>query len=202
MQVFQDEIVIPLITVQDQPTPKFIRSRLFWIALVFGIGFFSVRIFLRLAADTQEMMFDIWGLVFLLLMCGALLTQLIRKLRSHSSYLHINHKGIFTSRDSFLIRWAEIKALSPSTFMGSPFLMIVLWNREEVLSRSKVALNPFTRFTLFRYLNSSLPFGFSQRILPISIDELLTTIQERFATELREHSIAIGDWEHQASIDA
>lgn len=80
--------------------------------------------------------------------------------------------------------------------------MIVLWNREEVLSRSKASLNPFTRFTLFRHLNSSFPFGFSQRILPVSIDELLTTIQERFATELREHSIAIGDWEHQASNDA
>lgn len=128
----------------------------------------------------------------------ALLTITLQARSTHSPHqVRINHEGIFTSRDSFLIKWAEIKELSPAMFLGSPYLQIVPWDLAEVAKRAKVSSGRFQRFginltvLLFGRSKSLAPIGISQVVLPISIDELLTAIQERFASELQEHHIVV-----------
>lgn len=146
---------------------------------------------------TTEEIWIIAALVLELLIYGLFFAFQVRKLRTPSPSVRINREGIFTSRDSLLIKWAEIKELSPATFMGSPYLRIVPWNLAEVASRAKRSSGRFLRFginltlLLFGRSKSPAPIGLSQRALPISIDELLTAIQERFASELQEHHIVV-----------
>ena len=133
------------------------------------------------------------ALVLMLLSYGILFTFLIRQLRAPSAYVRINHEGIFTSRDSFLIKWAEIQELSFATFRGLPYLRIVPWDLQEVAARAKASSRPSMRFginvTLRLSPRSKSPIGLSQMVLPIPIHELLTAIQEQFGTQLREHHI-------------
>jgi len=127
-----------------------------------------------------------------------LLTITLRARSTRSPHqVRINHEGIFTSRDSFLIKWGEIKELSPATFLGSPYLQIVPWDLTEVAERAKVSSGRLLRFgvnltlLLFGRSKSPAPIGISQRALPISIDELLAAIQEHFAPQLLEHRITV-----------
>ena len=122
-------------------------------------------------------------------------------------FVRINHEGIFTSRDSFLFKWVEIKELALSTFMGVPLLRIVPWDLTEVAGRAKASVGPFYRFginltlMLFGHSKSLAPIGISQMALPISIDKLLTAIQEHFGAELHEYRITVRGWQKETMAD-
>lgn len=205
MQVFESEIVIPL---TYRPRVKAFFPLIG--ALLFFVLFFIIWIVegFWLAAgasrfpDIQQNFYQemiIGGLVFaiILVLYGLFFSFIKRQKPASPPYIRIDHEGIFTSRASFLIRWAEIKELSPATFMGSPYLRIVPWDLAEVASRAKVSSGRFFRFwinltlLLFGRSKSPAPIGIYQIALPISIDGLLTTIQERFAPELHEHHIMV-----------
>lgn len=214
MQVFETEIVIPLTAHMPLPLKRGKRSprrQLLFACMesAFGIGF---GIFLLLSssglktshgapAPGTNVLFALCIVLIVLAILLPLISLLTITLQARSTrsphQVSINHEGIFTSRDSFLIKWAEIKELSPATFLGSPYLQIVPWDLAEVAERAKVSSGRSLRFginltlLLFGHSKSPAPIGLSQRVLPISIDELLTAIQERFASELNEHHIVV-----------
>lgn len=205
MQVFEFEIVIPLMHKPRVKTFLPPVGALVFFALFF---FFWIVEGLWLAAgasrfpDIQQNFHQqmiIGGIVFavVLVLYGLFFSFIKRQKRTPPPYVRVNQEGIFTSRDSFLIKWAEIKELSPATFMGSSYLRIVPWNLAEVASRAKASSGRFLRFginftlLLFGRSKAPVPIGISQMALPISIDELLTAIQEHFDTELREHHILV-----------
>lgn len=203
MQVLESAIVISLI---DKPHAKTFfppRSALLFLTLFFllwiGEGLWLATGASRFPDIQQNFYHEmiIGGLVFagILTLYGAFAFRK-RDKRTTPPYVRIDQEGIFTSRDSFLFKWAEIKELSLTTYMGSPFLRIVPWNLAEVASRAKRSSGPFLRFginlTLLLFGRSkSPPIGLGQVALPIPIDEMLTAIQERFASELREHHIMV-----------
>ncbi|MBO0791386.1 MAG: hypothetical protein J2P36_10610 [Ktedonobacteraceae bacterium] len=178
MQIVESEIVIPL---KRQPDPKALVF-LSVAALILIIGQFiyssTIPLFNKSTA-ARDIQSDVVAFVFMLVAFGVLLTVSIRQIRAPSPYLRVSHEGIFTSRGVFLIRWADIKELSAPTRGHSHHLRIVLRNIREVNARANL------------YSRSFILTGIDERTLPISIDELLTTIQERFATELHEHHITI-----------
>jgi len=47
----------------------------------------------------------------------------------------------------------------------------------------------------YRRSNNLSPLIIPQGILPISIDELIAMLQERFASELREYHITVREWQ-------
>ena len=206
MQVVDSEIVIPL---KYKPRLKkiLIRSCVF---LVFLVGIFTYLILLSsyTAARTSRfpeiqntthtiMVLSIVFLFLILLFYGLLFIYLIRKLRGPSPQLRINREGIFTSHDSFLIRWEEVKELSPSTYMSYPLLRIIPWDSESLVSRAKASSGRLRCFLIdisqfiARRSTSLAPLAIPQQALPISIGELMTAIQEHFAPELRKYHITM-----------
>lgn len=178
MQIYEAEIVIPLKRRLD-PKVWFIVS---CTGLLLSIGQFIYWAIWEhgMAASAGDIESSIFAFVFMLVTWGVLLTLFFRQMRAPLPYIRINHEGIFTSEGSFLIRWTDIKELSPPTRQRSHFLRIVVRDIREVSARANIRSRTF------------LLAGIDERTLPISMDELLTTIQEHFATELREHSITIG----------
>lgn len=178
MKVYESEIVIPLKRRPDLK-PWFI---LLCISLPVMIGQFIYWAIWEhgMAASAGDIESSVFAFVFMLVTWGVLLTLCLRQMRAPLPYIRINHEGIFASEGSFLIRWTDIKELSPPTRRRSHFLRIVVRDIREVNSRANILSRTF------------LLAGIDERTLPVSMDELLTTIQERFATELREHSITIG----------
>ncbi len=216
MQVIESEIVIPLKYKSNLKGSLIVLC----VMLVYfvGLSLFLIIMASQAAAKAkvtfandpvmaediahQWITQEIWGIIMLVLMLFLyciVFTFMIRKLRAPSPYVRISHEGVFTSRDSLLIKWAEIKELSLAIFMGSPYLRIVPWNVEEVAARAKASSRPLIRFGInitlmfFRHAKSRAPIGLSQRALPISINELLTAIEEQFGAELREHHILVGN---------
>lgn len=91
--------------------------------------------------------------------------------------LVINREGIFDNASAVgagLIRWQEIAELIPYSFMGQQFLGIVPVNVDEILARQSCIKRMVVK------MNQALvqaPFNIPQNILPISIDELMYTIE-------------------------
>lgn len=204
MQVMEAEIVLRL------KYKARLKSALLFqcIMVVFFVSFYSWLIVssfrmtaspfsdLQEAARQDVMIFLLVG--FLVLFCYVMyIAFVIRQLRAPDPYVRISHQGIFTSRDPFLITWAEIQELSLATFLGVPYLRIVPRNVQEVAARAKAASRASVRFGIalnllfFRFSKSSAPIGFPQTALPISLDELFAVIQEHFGTQLREHRILV-----------
>lgn len=206
MQVAESEIVIAV-------SYKSYYRRLFLVSSVsvvcfIGLFIFTMNILLQADANAsglpafqesfrQGIGVSVGLLVFILMLYSIFLIILTRRIRVPSPDLRISHEGIFTSPNAFLIRWSEIRELSQATFMGSPSLQIVLRNGEAVASRAKASTRPSVRFLLPLAVRSVRPWksatlmAVSQMALPVSIDELLTTIQEHLAPELREHHITV-----------
>lgn len=214
MQVFEAEIVIPLTAQRPLPGKREKRSPrrqflfiCFECAFMLGLGIFlllsssGLKTSHGAPAPGADVLFALCIVLIVLAILLLLITLLTITLQARSTrsphQVRINHEGIFTSRDSFLIKWAEIKELSPATFLGSPYLQIVPWDLAEVAERAKVSSGRFLHFEinltllLFGRSKSPAPIGISQRVLPISIDELLTAIQERFASELHEYQVVV-----------
>jgi hypothetical protein len=211
MQIFESEIVIHL-----NYKPRFKRMLIeFCVFFAIYTGGFSFLLISELQMVDRTSNFPaiqhtaqqnigqaVIGLFLGLLLFGLISLFLIRQMRAPSPYMRISDEGIFTSGDSLLIYWSEIKELSRSTFMGFPFLRIVTWNLEEVASRAKASSRPLFRFGInitlgiFTLLKSPAPIGIYQMSLPVSIDKLLTTIHERFAAKLRENRITVRGWQH------
>jgi hypothetical protein len=204
MQITESEIVIPLKYKERLKAPLIILCG--FLAYFIALCIFLINLTLKQTSSQfpdirndahNTMLFEVCAFIFIVILYSMLFAFFIRRLRAPSPYVCINHEGIFTSRDSFLIKWREIRELSLATFMGSPYLRIVPWNGEEIATRAKASSRLSMRFAidatvmLFRRSKSPAPIGLSQMVLPISIQELLVAIQEHFGTELREHHILI-----------
>ncbi|MDQ2905926.1 MAG: hypothetical protein M3Y81_20580 [Chloroflexota bacterium] len=150
----------------------------------------------------QEVVFGTIFLVLMLLVYGLFFVDTIRKLRGPSAQLRISHEGIFMLFDAFLMRWEEIKEVSPSIFLGYPLLRIVPCDAESVVARASASARGFRSLLLklnwliTRDSKTLSPLNISQRALPISIDELISAIQEHFAIELRAYHITVRGWQN------
>jgi hypothetical protein len=135
-----------------------------------------------------------------------------RRSRVQPHQLRINQEGIFCNLPVFstLIPWDEIAALVPYTyhFLGDyPVLGIVPRDYNALITRTieKHAKHAWQKAwyhlldsinTWFSHGSNALtPIHVYESTLPISIDELLATIQERFAVELCEHHVTIRHWQ-------
>jgi|SRR5579859_5927298 len=134
-------------------------------------------------------------------------TRGFRNSHAPVAHLSISHQGIFICNFLFVfIRWDEISALVPYSqdSKGAPRrLGIVLQDSKAVLARflEENSRNFWQRalysflvkisawFLRFSKAPSLLYIG--QEVLPISIDELVMALQERFATELCEYHISV-----------
>ena len=82
-------------------------------------------------------------------------------------------------------------------------LAIVPQNPEVIIARifDERSRNFLSRFMskidlyFYRRSNNLSPLIIPQGILPISIDELIAMLQERFASELREYHITVREWQ-------
>lgn len=128
--------------------------------------------------------------------------------------LHITHEGIFCGLPVFstLISWDKMIAIVPYTLKlfgnNYPALGIIPRDYEALITRAieEHARNAWQRAwyhlldrinTWFEHRSNALaPIHIYELSLPISIDELLAVIQERFAVELREHHIIVQDWQN------
>lgn len=125
------------------------------------------------------------------------------------SYLSISHEGIFLSHILFVfVPWNEIAALVPywKNNEGNPqYLGIVLRDEKMVRKRfiQENARNSWQRALysflvgvnawLLRLGRAPSSLSIDQDSIPISIDELIMAIREKFAAELREYHIPIRD---------
>lgn len=129
--------------------------------------------------------------------------------RSRSSrFVRIDHEGfLFLYLFPTVVQWSEISSLVPYTraYLGRPYaeLAIVPKDPEAILARiiderSRGFFSHFlARINVYFYRRSKTlsPLKVPQVILPVSVDELIAMIQERFANELREHRVAILEWQ-------
>lgn len=135
------------------------------------------------------------------------LTKGFRTSHTPVAHLSISHQGIFLCNFLFVfIRWDEISALVPYSQDSKgayQHLGIVLRDTETVLARFleensrniwqkalySILIKPSV--WLFHFSKDPSLLFLSQEVLPISIDELVMALQERFATELSEYHISV-----------
>ena len=127
--------------------------------------------------------------------------------------IRINQEGIFCGLPVFetLITWDEIAVIAPYTlkFLGHyPVLGIIPRDYKALITRTieEHAKNAWLRTwyhlldninTYFLHRSNALAYiNIYQYKLPISIDEFITVIYERFAVELREHQVTVLDWQN------
>ncbi len=141
------------------------------------------------------------------------LLSLVMLLQYERYFIRIDHEGFFFSHlfgvalVPTVVKWSEISTLLPYTLtsLGRSItaLGIVPHDPEALIARlvngrSRNFLSHFVaQINLFFYRRSSVltPLNIPQVILPISIDELIAMIQERFAAELREYHITVRRWQ-------
>jgi hypothetical protein len=137
----------------------------------------------------------------------------IRQLRVGPAQLCISHEGILCSTlFPWSLRWDDIATLFLYTweYLGSrPALGIVPRDFEALCTRfleehsrnarHRACYSLLLRISIWIYRRSKkslAPIHILQVTLPISLDELIAIIQERFATELREHHITVLGWQN------
>ncbi|HLV99034.1 MAG TPA: hypothetical protein VKT82_10180 [Ktedonobacterales bacterium] len=140
------------------------------------------------------------GLVLLLALYGLFALLIRDRMRNTDTAFRATQEGIYTSPNALLIRWSEIRTLSYRVLplMGSAYLRVVLWRGTGVYARALASsASPSVRISLAlasltAFLSPSPTLVVVvEAALPISLEELLTTIQEQFALQLREHHIQI-----------
>jgi hypothetical protein len=133
--------------------------------------------------------------------------------------LSINHKGILCGLPIFstLITWDEMIAMVPYTWKlfgyTYPVLGIIPRDYKSLITR---AIEEHTEHAWqrawYHFLdkinawfehgsNARAPIHIFELRLPLSIDELLVVMQERFTVELREHHVMIQGWQNEAASD-
>lgn len=107
-----------------------------------------------------------------------------------------------------MVKWSEISLLVPytRTSLGHRItaLGIVPQDVDALLACiiERRSGNFFSRFlsqiniSLYRRSHVLTPLNITQALLPISVDELIAMIQERFANELNKNRVTIGEWQN------
>ncbi len=213
MQVTETEIIISLAFPLSLADP--LKQGLRFLGLG-SVLLFVVNITLLLASRGTA---PIWVDVLLggSILLGLLVVAGLVQFRQNSPGLaapivRISHEGIFFAQCfgvacPILITWSDISALVPFTLttrMGRPVgLAIVPHDQEMLLDQLLKHRSNDVLARLVFHINASVykrttmptPLTLPQGLLTISVDELILMIQERFASELREHSVAISEWQ-------
>jgi hypothetical protein len=208
MQINKTEILLPL-NVKKSLSRKYLLSMGIIGFCILGLGLFLLASRGEPIPTASERLFPIFLISFagLILLLSTIALILIRQHEQH--VVRINHDGfLFPQLLSTGVKWSEISALVPYTqiYLGQQVtaLAIVPQDTEKLLSRifedrSRSFLSRFfSKLNLSFYLRSHAfsPLLIPQAISPISIDELISVIQEQFARELSEHHVAILEWQH------
>jgi hypothetical protein len=219
VQVTEVEMIIPLIDPLKKPSTRRLPIYTSIVGVLGLVGcFLLIYVFPSpvrtadgsLVPDTGQHMLDTLLMVLVILdILGSALLLLLqaRRLRT-PHHIRINQEGIFYSYYLFtFVKWDEIAAFVPhkGNNAGGPFVLsIVLRDETTVIARFLEANSKnIWQKTLYCFLtraslwfshtsNAPSPLSLHQSVLPLSIDELITAIQERFATELREYHITFG----------
>lgn len=211
MQVTETEIILPFSVKRGIPLS---RRDLLSLCLI-GFALLGVGLFWLIphggpiptaGGDSLAFVCIVLAILFLLPSVTALV--LFQRGERSPQGVHITHEGIlFAHLFPTVVAWSEISALVPYrwTYMGRPLtvLGVVPHDPEAIIARyiEKRSRNVFIRFlaksniAISRRANTLTPLHIPQAMVPITIDELLAMIQERFADELREHHIAVLGWD-------
>lgn len=136
-------------------------------------------------------------LVLFLALYGLLVLSYRYRMRGADSVFRVTQEGISICPNALLIRWSEIKTLSQRKLplIGMAYLQVVLHSGAGVYTRVQASsASPFVRRSIALAVLLSRTPSLTAVVgpaLPISIEELLTTIQEQFAPYLREHHILV-----------
>lgn len=214
MRITETEVILP-VKIREGSGPDVTNPlKLLVLMCVIGILCLSMGIALLLLTSLPGnpglLLYPfVFGLFFCTLLIALLLPMLIRSVRAGPWELRINHEGIFCCLIlPMFIEWHEITALVTFSQGIDMDLRIVVENEmtastrfleEHVLYRWE---RPYYRFLMkmgiwFSHSIPDIPSAIfvSQRVLPLSIDDLVTVIRERFASELHEYHIPILEWQ-------
>ncbi len=213
MQVTETEIILPF---KIERNRSFSKRNLVPLCLI-GFLLLSAGVFFLiphkgLIPTTGEEPLAIFLIVLAIMFLLPSISALAIMLRGESSraprFVRIDHEGIFFSHLlPVVVKWSEISTLVPYTwtYLGSYHadLGIIPLNSEAIIdyiveNRSKNFLSMILskiNLYLFSRSNALTPLNIPQVFLPITIDELITMIQERFADELSESHITVLGWQ-------
>ncbi|EFH87201.1 hypothetical protein [Ktedonobacter racemifer] len=205
MQVTDTEILLPFKN-SPQNSPLSSREMISYLGIG-GSAMLSIGIVWLIAdwGHIPEILLPILliGFAILCLLCSMMLWQ------NERHFIRIDREGFcFTqlfggTQVPTMVAWDEISSLGPynTVIFGQSIISlgifpqdseaiiarIVAQNSRTFLSRLTVQINIY----FHRRSNFLTPLHIPTGILPISIDELIAMIQERFAVELHEHHITV-----------
>ena len=216
MQVTETEIILPFNANRNIPlSRRDILSLCIAGIFMLGGGIFLLIPHGGLIPITNESPLSILLIILsilILLPSTALLAMSLQGESMHSPrFVRIDHEGIFFSYLlPTVVKWSEISMLTPyttRTYLGSRSvaLGIAPQDPENILARitDKRSMNFLSHFLMkadlyfYHRSNKPSPLILPQMLLPISIDELIAMIQERFANELREHHVVVSGWQDE-----
>jgi hypothetical protein len=213
LQVTETEIILPLnIQRNISPTKRDLLSLCVGSIFMPGVGIFLLIPHGGLIPTTGEGPLSLLLIVLSILVLLPSLTALAIVLQGDSSrssrFVRINHEGVFfTHLFPTVVKWSEISTLVPytRTYLGHRQTALggVPQDPEAIIARilDERSRNFLSRFFsrinryLYRRSNALSPLPIPQVMVPISIDELIALIQERFANELSEHHVTILGWQ-------
>lgn len=205
LQITETEISIPL-KVHYENGPDISNSAMLFalmggtFALCLGLGIYCLALSNTLMGF--GFLFFAIFLFFTSLILALAFPMLIRGLHAGPWQLRISHEGfLYTYILPIFIRWDEITSFVLYTFEGMPTLSITVDDEMTIFTRflelqsihgwESTYYHFMFRMSVQFLRHRHSPFFLNQRLLPIPINELVMLIQEHFASELREHSIAV-----------
>jgi hypothetical protein len=144
--------------------------------IILGFYFAQNRVAMRLSLQTIIITSYI-GIPF----CGLCLGYAIYRLLVPKPAVVVSDEGIFDNASAVgagMLKWEEIAHVFAYDFMGQRMLGIIPMNEEVVLRRQSRLKRVMAK------MNKGIapaPFNIPQSVLPISVDELLSKIEERRA---------------------
>lgn len=219
MQVTETEIILPIAasTSMQFSSRRSMISSCIWGILMLGGGIVLLLPQVGFIVAPGDVALPIilisFGVLGFLLLFAEIFMMFARR-RNHVRCVRINCEGfffptaIFSSKPPRAVRWSEISALVPHAWnflrTSRPTLSIIPRDSEAMIDRVIAEqskgffshlLAKLNMWMLYRCYHALSLFNIIQGTVPISIDELITLIQECFAGELREHHVEIEEWQ-------
>lgn len=216
MQINETEILFPLNASRNKTIS---RKDMLYLCIagivMLGIGIFvlipqggQIIDAILIPSSAKVPLSILLSIVGALILFGSIVALMELRPNNNSRLVRVNHDGFFFPHLlSTIVTWGEISTIAPymQNYLGQHIavLAIVPQDTEEILSRvfAERSRSFFSSFyakinIAFYHRSRALsPLQIPQVLLPVSIDDFISLIQERFASELNEHRVAILEWQ-------